>query len=54
VDVMKDAAIVPVADAYVPQLTSSRVHSAGLATANFSPALGGPDIMSLWLNPPHP
>jgi peptide/nickel transport system substrate-binding protein len=51
VDVMKDAAVVPIADVYVPQYTSSRVHSAGLPTANFSPTIGGPDITSLWLNP---
>jgi peptide/nickel transport system substrate-binding protein len=54
VNVMRAAAIIPVADAYTAQYTSSRVRSAGLLTANFSPEIGGPDITSLWLSPNHP
>jgi peptide/nickel transport system substrate-binding protein len=54
VDVMKQAAIVPVIDAYTPQYASSRVKSAGLPTANFDINITGPDITNIWLNPPHP
>jgi len=54
-DVMKDAAIVPVLDAYIPQYASSRVHSAtGFGTANFNVNLTGPDLTNIWLNPNHP
>lgn len=53
-DVLRDAVIVPVIDAYIPQYASSRVHSAGLATANFNVNLTGPDITNVWLNPDHP
>ena len=41
-------------DAYIPQYASSRVHSAGSATANFNVNLTGPDITNIWLNPNHP
>jgi peptide/nickel transport system substrate-binding protein len=54
VNVMKNAAIVPALDAYIPQYASSRVHSAGIGTANFNINLTGPDITNLWLNPNHP
>jgi peptide/nickel transport system substrate-binding protein len=53
-DVLRDAVIVPVIDAYIPQYASSRVHSAGLPTANFNVNLTGPDITNVWLNPDHP
>jgi ribosomal protein S18 acetylase RimI-like enzyme len=44
-----------VIDRYAPQYASSRVHSAaGYGTANFSEAITGPDITSIWLNPAHP
>jgi peptide/nickel transport system substrate-binding protein len=54
VDVLRDAVIVPVIDAYIPQYASSRVRSAGLPTANFNVNLTGPDITNIWLNPNHP
>jgi peptide/nickel transport system substrate-binding protein len=54
VDVLKDAVIVPVIDAYIPQYASSRVRSAGLPTANFNVNLTGPDITNIWLDPDHP
>ena len=41
-------------DEYTPQYASSRVKSAGLATANFDINITGPDITNVWLNPPHP
>ena len=53
-DVMKDAVIAPLIDAYIPQYASSRVKSAGLATANYNYGVYGPDITDVWLNPPHP
>jgi peptide/nickel transport system substrate-binding protein len=52
--VMKDAAFAPVLDTYIPQYASSRVHSTGIATANFNINLTGPDITNVWLNPNHP
>lgn len=54
VNVLKDAAFVPVLDAYIPQYASSRVHSAGSTSANFNVNLTGPDITNIWLNPNHP
>jgi peptide/nickel transport system substrate-binding protein len=54
VQVMKDAVIVPMIDAYIPQYASSRVKSVGLATANYNEGVYGPDITSVWLSPPHP
>jgi peptide/nickel transport system substrate-binding protein len=54
VEVMKDAVIVPMIDAYIPQYASSRVKSAGLATANYNEGVYGPDITNVWLDPPHP
>lgn len=52
---MKDAAIVPLIDQYVAQYASSRVRSAaGAGTENFSEAITGPDLTSIWLNPNHP
>jgi peptide/nickel transport system substrate-binding protein len=53
-DVMRDAVIVPMVDAYIPQYASSRVKSAGLPTANYNYGVYGPDITDVWLNPPHP
>jgi peptide/nickel transport system substrate-binding protein len=53
-DVMKDAAIVPLTSSNVVQYASSRVHSAGLNTANFSPAIQGWDFTNIWLNPTTP
>jgi peptide/nickel transport system substrate-binding protein len=53
-DVMKDAVIAPLIDAYIPQYASSRVKSAGLDTANYNYGVYGPDITDVWLNPPHP
>jgi peptide/nickel transport system substrate-binding protein len=54
VDVMKQAVIVPLYQPYEPQYASSRVKSAGLPTANFSPELTGADFTNVWLDPPHP
>jgi hypothetical protein len=51
---MKDAVIVPMIDPYTPQYASSRVKSAGLATANYNEGIGGPDLTNVWLSPPHP
>jgi peptide/nickel transport system substrate-binding protein len=52
---MKDAVIVPLIDQYVAQYASSRVHSAaGAGTENFSEAITGPDLTSIWLNPNRP
>jgi len=54
VDVMKDAVIVPMIDPYIPQYASSRVKSAGLATASYNYGIAGPDVTNVWLSPPHP
>jgi peptide/nickel transport system substrate-binding protein len=54
VAVLKDAVIVPMIDAYIPQYASSRVKSAGLATSNYNEGVYGPDITNVWLSPPHP
>jgi peptide/nickel transport system substrate-binding protein len=54
VNVVKDAAFVPTMDAYIPQYASSRVHSAGSATANYNVNMTGPDLTNIWLNPSHP
>jgi peptide/nickel transport system substrate-binding protein len=54
VDVMNDAAIVPLVSAQVAQYASYRVHSGTAGTANFSPFLQGWDLTSMWLNPPAP
>jgi peptide/nickel transport system substrate-binding protein len=53
-NVLKEAAFVPVLDAYIPQYASSRVHSAGSTSANFNVNLTGPDLTNIWLNPNHP
>jgi peptide/nickel transport system substrate-binding protein len=51
VDVMQDAAIVPLLSDNIVQFASSRVHTAGLDTANFSPAIQGWDFTNIWLSP---
>jgi peptide/nickel transport system substrate-binding protein len=54
VDVMKDAAIVPLVSQNAAQYASSRVRSAGVGTANFSPAIQGWDLTNIWLSPNTP
>jgi peptide/nickel transport system substrate-binding protein len=54
VDVMNDAAIVPLVSAQIAQYASKRVHSATAGTANFSTLLQGWDFTNIWLNPPTP
>ena len=54
VDVMNDAAIVPLTSSQVTQYASSRVHSTTADTANFSTLLQGWDFTNIWLNPNTP
>jgi peptide/nickel transport system substrate-binding protein len=54
VDVMADAAIVPLISSNVDQYASGRVHAAGVGTADFSPAIQGWDLTNIWLNPASP
>jgi peptide/nickel transport system substrate-binding protein len=54
IDVMGDAAIVPLVSAQIVQYASSRVHSATAGTANFSTLIQGWDFTNIWLNPPTP
>jgi peptide/nickel transport system substrate-binding protein len=54
VDVMNDAAIVPIVSEQIVQYASSRVHSATAGTANFSTLIQGWDFTNIWLNPPTP
>ena len=54
IDVMNDAAIVPLVSAQIAQYASSRVHSATAGTANFSTLIQGWDLTNIWLNPPAP
>jgi peptide/nickel transport system substrate-binding protein len=54
IDVMNDAAIVPLVSAQIAQYASSRVHSATAGTANFSTLLQGWDFTNIWLNPTTP
>ena len=49
VDIMKDAAIVPILSQNFPQYSSSRVRGVGYSTAIFAPNIGDPDITNLWL-----
>ena len=53
-DVMNDAAIVPLISQQIPLYASSRVHSAAAGTASFSTLLQGWDFTKIWLNPPTP
>jgi peptide/nickel transport system substrate-binding protein len=48
-DIMKDAAIVPIISQGFPQYSSSRVRGVGFKTAVFAPNIGEPDITNLWL-----
>jgi peptide/nickel transport system substrate-binding protein len=49
VDIMKDAAIVPLLSQNFPQYSSARVRGVGFSTAIFAPNIGDPDITNLWL-----
>jgi peptide/nickel transport system substrate-binding protein len=53
-DVMNDAAIVPLVSGQIVQYASTPVHSATAGTANFSTLLQGWDFTTIWLNPPTP
>ena len=48
-DIMKDAAIVPILSQNFPQYSSARVRGVGYKTAIFAPNIGEPDITNLWL-----
>ena len=50
-DVMNDAAIVPLTSSQITGYASSRVHSATAGTANFSTLIQGWDFTNIWLNP---
>jgi peptide/nickel transport system substrate-binding protein len=47
--IMKDAAIVPMASQNFPSYASSRVKAAGASTAVFAPNIGQTDITNVWL-----
>jgi peptide/nickel transport system substrate-binding protein len=49
VDIMKDAAIVPIISQNFPQYSSARVKGVGFSTAIFAPNIGDPDITNVWL-----
>ncbi len=49
VDIMKDAAIVPIISQNFPQYSSARVRGVGFSTAIFAPNIGDPDITNIWL-----
>jgi peptide/nickel transport system substrate-binding protein len=49
VDIMKDAAIVPIISQNFPQYSSARVRGVGFSTAIFAPNIGDPDITNVWL-----
>jgi peptide/nickel transport system substrate-binding protein len=49
VDIMKDAAIVPLLSQNFPQYSSARVRGVGFSTAIFAPNIGDPDITNVWL-----
>ena len=49
VDIMQDAAIVPLLSQNFPQYSSSRVRGVGFGTAIFAPNIGEPDITNVWL-----
>jgi peptide/nickel transport system substrate-binding protein len=48
-DIMKDAAIVPIVSQGFPQYASTRVRGVGYKTAIFAPNIGDPDITNVWL-----
>jgi hypothetical protein len=48
-DIMRDAAIVPLLSQDFPQYSSSRVRGVGFSTAIFAPNIGEPDITNVWL-----
>jgi peptide/nickel transport system substrate-binding protein len=48
--IMKDAAIVPMASQNFPSYASSRVKEAGASTAVFAPNIGQTDITNVWLS----
>jgi peptide/nickel transport system substrate-binding protein len=48
-DIMKDAAIVPILSQGFPQYASTRVRGVGYKTAIFAPNIGDPDITNVWL-----
>jgi peptide/nickel transport system substrate-binding protein len=50
VDIMKDAAMVPIVSQNFPQYSSARVKGLGYDTAMFAPNIGDPDITNLWLS----
>jgi peptide/nickel transport system substrate-binding protein len=49
VDIMRDAAIVPLLSQNFPQYSSARVRGVGFSTAIFAPNIGDPDITNVWL-----
>jgi len=53
-DVMNDAAIVPLISQQIAQYASDRVHSATAGTANFNTIVQGWDFTNIWLNPNKP
>lgn len=48
--IMKDAAIVPMASQNFPSYASTRVKAAGASTAVFAPNIGQTDITNVWLS----
>jgi peptide/nickel transport system substrate-binding protein len=48
--IMKDAAIVPMASQNFPSYASTRVKAAGASTAIFAPNIGQTDITNVWLS----
>jgi peptide/nickel transport system substrate-binding protein len=48
-DIMQDAAIVPLLSQNFPQFSSPRVRGVGFSTAIFAPNIGEPDITNIWL-----
>jgi len=48
--IMKDAAIVPLGSQNFPLYASKRVHQAGSTSAVFSPNIGDPDPTNVWLS----
>ncbi len=54
VDIMKDAAVVPIMSQTFPTIASTRVRSvlpngSTYGTAMFSPNIGDPDLANIWL-----
>lgn len=48
--IMKDAAVLPIASQDFPLYASSRVREAGARTAVFAPNIGDPDVTNVWLS----